>query len=154
MTKGGRVGVVAALVVAAGAIVFLAVGGLGKNLVYYWSPTELLDYAKRPEAARDAERAAVVRLGGEVKPGSIVHGDGASDLTFVITDGAAEVKVHSTAVPPQMFREGIGVVVEGRLGPDGVFRSEQLMVKHGNDYRPPKDGEKPDWKPDDGGPVL
>jgi len=124
---------IGALVIAAGALIFLAVGGLGDNLVYYWSPSEL---------AAAGPSGAVVRLGGQVKDHSIVR-HGGSDLDFVVTDGAHEVRVHSRAVPPQMFREGIGVVVEGVLGAGGVFESERIMVKHGNEYQPPKPGEKP-----------
>jgi len=56
------------------------------------------------------------------------------------------VLVSSTEVPPQMFREGIGVVVEGTYDRSGVFTSHRLMVNHSNEYRPPKPGEKPrDW---------
>lgn len=154
MKRSGSLYVLIAVVIATGAIVYLAVGGLGKNLVYYWSPTELHDYYSRPAEGRDASATAVVRLGGEVKPGSIVRGAGASDLTFVVTDGKDEVKVHSTEVPPQMFREGIGVVVEGVLATDGVFKSERIMVKHGNDYKAPKAGEKPAYEAPAGGGAM
>lgn len=49
----------------------------------------------------------------------------------------------TTKTPPQMFQEGIGAVVEGALNPDGTFEANRLMVKHGNEYRPPKEGEMP-----------
>jgi cytochrome c-type biogenesis protein CcmE len=67
------------------------------------------------------------------------------NLDFVVRDtaGTGEVKVHSKGAPPQMFRDGMGVVVEGKLGRDGVFQSTNLMIKHSNEYRPPKAGEKP-----------
>lgn len=146
MKRSGSLYILVAAVIAIGAVIFLAVGGLGDNLVYYWSPTELSQhYATAAGRGEEADQRAVVRLGGEVKPGTLVPGDGASDLSFVVTDGAVDVKVHSTAVPPQMFREGIGVVVEGVMGPDGVFSSERIMVKHSNQYEAPKDGEKPDY---------
>jgi cytochrome c-type biogenesis protein CcmE len=122
-----------ALVIAAGALAWLAVGGLGDNLVYYWTPTEL-------KAA--PRSSATVRLGGQVKAGTLVR-SGASDVDFVVSDGSSDVKVHSSAVPPQMFREGIGVIVEGVLDAGGVFQSERIMVKHGNEYRAPAPGEKP-----------
>jgi len=141
--KSGGLYLLIASVVAIAAIIFLAVGGLGDNLVYYWSPTELHDHYQA-EAQRGGDRA-VVRLGGEVKPGSLDRGEGASDLSFVVTDGKHDIRVHSTAVPPQMFREGIGVVVEGVLGDDGVFTSERIMVKHDNQYQAPEDGEKPEY---------
>jgi len=132
---------IVALVVAGGALTWLALGGLGENLVYYWTPSEL--HAAGPTSA-------VVRLGGQVKAGTVVRAAGASEVDFVVTDGTSEVKVHSRSVPPQMFREGIGVIVEGVLAPSGVFLSERIMVKHGNDYKPPKPGEKPPVSVDEG----
>lgn len=155
MKRSGSLYLLVAVVLAVGAIVFLAVGGLGDNLVYYWSPSELRAHYDAPAGqSEDPLNRAVVRLGGEVKPGSIARGDGASDLSFVVTDGKAEVMVHSTAVPPQMFREGIGVVVEGVLTPDGDFRSERIMVKHDNEYKAPTSpGEKPAYAPSAGGTM-
>lgn len=126
--------VIVAIAIAGAALVWLAVGGLGDNLVYYWTPSEL-------RAA--GPTTATVRLGGQVKAGSIVRAEGASEIDFVVTDGTHEVKVHSSAVPPQMFREGIGVIVEGALDAGGVFYSERIMVKHGNEYQAPEHGEKP-----------
>ncbi len=120
-----------AIAAVAGVLVFLAVGGIGENLVYYWSPTELV-------AAGDEAYGATVRLGGLVEAGSVVRGDDGLDLAFSVTDGTERVSVRAHAVPPAMFREGIGVLVEGRLAPDGVFETKRLMVKHDNQYQPPE----------------
>ena len=120
---------IVALVIAGAALAWLALGGLGDNLVYYWTPTEL-------RAA--GPNTATVRLGGQVKAGTLVRA-GASQVDFVVTDGVNDVPVHSSAVPPQMFREGIGVVVEGTLTKAGHFESRRLMVSHGNEYRAPDD---------------
>ena len=79
---------------------------------------------------------ASIRLGGLVAAGSIRHGAG-SDLEFIVTDGSEEVSVHATAVPPAMFREGIGVVVEGTMTSDGTFETQRLMIKHDNEYQAP-----------------
>lgn len=131
-----KLGAVIALTVAGGALAFLALGDLGNNLVYYWSPSELVAQKAK------AEQGAIVRLGGMVEPGTVQQtGD---TLTFKVTDGAASVSVASTGVPPQMFREGIGVVVEGTLAKDGTFHCDRLMVKHDNEYKAPKEGEHPD----------
>ncbi len=119
-----------AIAAIAAILVFLAVGGIGENLVYYWSPTELA-------AAGEEARGATVRLGGVVVPGSVVRGDDGLQLDFAVTDGTEQVAVRARAVPPAMFREGIGVLVEGHLGADGVFETERLMVKHDNQYQPP-----------------
>lgn len=125
----------------AGAGVIIAVfawllfGGLEKNVVFFLTPRELL--AKGPEGV-----GVPVRLGGQVKPGSMTWDAKTLDLRFTVTDGAKDIPVHSTGAPPQMFRDGMGVVVEGRVGPTGVFQATNLMVKHSNEYRAPKPGEE------------
>jgi len=124
-----------------GAVVLVAVfawllfGGLEKNVVFFLTPKELL--AK----VRDGV-GVPVRLGGQVKPGSMTWDAKSLDLRFTVTDGIKEIPVHSTGAPPQMFRDGMGVVVEGRVGQAGVFQATNLMVKHSNAYRAPKPGEE------------
>ena len=114
---------------------WLLFGGLQKNVVFFLTPKELL--------AKGNEGVGVpVRLGGQVKPGSVKWNAQTLDLRFTVTDGAREMQVHSTGAPPQMFRDGMGVVVEGRVGTAGVFDATGLMVKHSNAYRPPKPGEE------------
>jgi cytochrome c-type biogenesis protein CcmE len=124
-----------ALIVAAGAFVFITVGGIGKNLVYYWGPKDL-------RAAGDKAIGATIRLGGQVAPGSIRGGSGGSELEFDVVDGEAAVHVRTRSVPPQMFREGVGVVVEGTMTRAGHFESSRLMVSHDNEYRAPGDKRK------------
>ena len=102
-----------------------------------------------PGAAR--AQGATVRLGGVVQPGSLAWDEAHTELRFRVADdaktGAAAVAVVSRETPPQMFREGIGVVVEGALDPSGAFRSHRLMVNHSNEYRPPAAGDRPaDWR--------
>ena len=127
---------VVAGVIILGTFGFLLWGGLDKNVVFFLTPQELLAKGTR---GYDVP----VRLGGQVVPGS-VHWDAQSlDLRFQITDGNGKVGVHSRGAPPQMFRDGMGVVVEGRFHQDGVFESSNLMVKHSNEYHPPKPGERP-----------
>jgi cytochrome c-type biogenesis protein CcmE len=114
---------------------WLLFGGLNKNVVFFLTPQELL--------AKGTDGVGVpVRLGGQVKPGSVKWDAQAIDLRFTVTDGAREMQVHSTGAPPQMFRDGMGVVVEGRVGTGGVFEATGLMVKHSNEYRAPKPGEE------------
>ena len=136
--RSRRVGVMLAVGVLALAFAWLIWGGLDKNVVFFLTPNELL--------AKGAEGVNVpVRLGGQVKPGSIHWDDKALDLQFVLVDidGKGDIAVKSKGAPPQMFRDGMGVVVEGRFGSDKVFQSTQLMVKHSNEYRAPKAGERP-----------
>lgn len=114
---------------------WLLFGGLEKNIVFFLTPEELL-------AKGDAGVGVPVRLGGQVKPGSVQWDAKALDLRFTVTDGAREVPVRSTGAPPQMFRDSMGVIVEGRYGDGGVFEATNLMVKHSNEYRAPAPGEE------------
>lgn len=123
-----------------GAVVIVAVfawllfGGLEKNVVFFLTPKELL--------AKGREGMDVpVRLGGQVKPGSTTWDSKTLDLRFTVTDGSGDIVVKSTGAPPQMFRDGMGVVVEGSFASSGVFQATNLMVKHSNEYRAPKPGE-------------
>ncbi|MDP2623322.1 MAG: cytochrome c maturation protein CcmE [Actinomycetota bacterium] len=116
--------VVAALGLVAVLTGFL-VANIGQDLVYYQTPSDVLADAGRVGAGR-------FRLGGQVVPGSIVD-DGAS-VTFDVTDGQATVNVAHQGAPQQLFREGIGVVVEGTW--DGViFHSDSMIIKHDEQYR-------------------
>jgi len=128
---------VVAVVVIVAAFGFLLYGGIDKNVVFFLTPEELLS---RGASAYDVP----VRLGGLVQPGSVKWDADKLDLRFVVADsGGQAVNVHSTGAPPQMFRDGMGVVVEGRLRRHGVFESTNLMVKHSNEYRKPEQGGRP-----------
>ena len=135
---------VGALLVAGAALSFVAFGNIGKNLVFYWTPGEML-------AQGSKAYGPTIRLGGIVQPGSLQWDAAHTHLTFRVADsdkqGAPSVLVRSTETPPQMFRERIGVVVEGTFDRSQTFTSSRLMVNHSNEYRPPKPGEGPDrWK--------
>jgi cytochrome c-type biogenesis protein CcmE len=131
-----RMFAVGGLAAVLGAFGYLIYGGIGENLVYFLSPKELL---AKGTAAYDMP----VRLGGQVVPGSVQWNAERLELRFRVTDGAEQVSVRSKGAPPQMFRDGIGVVVEGRYRRGGEFESHNLMVKHSNEYRAPKPGEQP-----------
>lgn len=134
----GRWFAIGAVLVAAAAFVAITWGGIGQNLVYYWGPTEL-------HAAGDKAVGASIRLGGLVAPGSIKRGEGASHVEFDVIDRpGGRVHVKCTGVPPQMFRERIGVVVEGTMDKAGYFDGRRLMVSHSNEYRVPGEGETVD----------
>lgn len=128
-----------ALVVAAIAFSLLAGSGINKNLVYYWTPTDL-------HAAGGKAYGATIRLGGMVAPGSVRRTIGSSAVEFDVKDGSGIVHVRSHGAPPQMFRENVGVVVEGTMVRGGWFESDRLMVSHNNQYRPPAKGHGVDKK--------
>ena len=130
---------VVAVVVIVAAFAFLLYGGIDKNVVFFLTPGELLS---RGPAAYDVP----LRLGGLVQPGTVRWDPESLDLRFVVVDSGGQseaVNVYSKGAPPQMFRDGMGVVVEGRYHRDGVFHSTNLMVKHSNEYRKPEHGERP-----------
>jgi cytochrome c-type biogenesis protein CcmE len=127
-------GILVLIAVVLAVVGYLAFSSIGSALVYYLTPSELL-------ARGDAAIGQTVRLGGQVKVGSI-SGD-PTDLTFVLTDSEAEITVHSTAAPTRSFRDGSGAVVEGQLGPDAVFEATRLIVKHDENYEAPEPGTEP-----------
>jgi|SRR5579859_363191 len=123
-----------ALIIAA-ALGFLLYQGLSNNLVYYITPSEL--YAKGPGA-----NGQNFRLGGQVRPGSVSWNPTTLNLRFVLQDPKSRVSVKSHGLPPEMFRAGAGVVVEGTFT-NGTFAATNLMVKHGSTYKAPKPGQTP-----------
>ena len=137
MKRDKKIGLLVGLVILLGGFGYLMYGGIGNNLVYFLTPSEL-------QAKGTSAVGAPVRLGGMVVPGSVTWNAAAIDLRFRMTDGKNVVEVHANKAPPQMFREGMGVVVEGRLGKGGVFDASSLLVKHSNEYRPPAKGHKPE----------
>ena len=103
------------------------------NLVFFRSPSDLAREAPPPGRA--------FRLGGLVETGSVVRGEGTT-IRFTVTDRAKTVPVTYTGVLPDLFREGQGVVTEGTLDPDGVFRADHVLAKHDENYMPPEVAEK------------
>jgi len=135
MRRKTRRFMIGAFAAAIAAFLVIAYGGISKNLVYYWTPTDL-------HAAGDKAYGATIRLGGMVAPHSVKGRTGVSGLEFDVKDATGIVHVKSTGVPPQMFRENIGVVVEGTMTRSGYFQCNRLMVSHNNEYRAPKGGHK------------
>jgi cytochrome c-type biogenesis protein CcmE len=129
---------VGAFAVAAIAFGVIAGTGINKNLVYYWTPSDL-------HANGEKAYGATIRLGGMVAKGSI-HKIGGSAVEFDVKDATRIVHVKTSSVPPQMFRENIGVVVEGTMVKGGWFQSDRLMVSHNNEYKAPEKGHPVDRK--------
>ncbi len=125
-----RARLILAAAAVAGAVVYLIIGGLRGAVVYYITPSELL--GRGPEAA-----GQTLRLGGQVQPGSRAWNPQTLELRFVLTDGRASIPVRYRGVPPELFAEGVGAVVEGTYGPDGVFLARAVIVKHSEQYAPP-----------------
>ncbi|MTV37655.1 cytochrome c maturation protein CcmE [Duganella radicis] len=99
-----------------------------KNLVFSVTPTEVL---------ASADRARNLRMGGLVEKGSLRRdGDGVT-VDFIITDLAQRVPVRYSGILPDLFKEGKGAVVQGKLGADGVFTATEVLAKHDENYMPP-----------------
>jgi cytochrome c-type biogenesis protein CcmE len=128
----------AAFAVALLAFGVIAASGINSNLVYYWTPADL-------RANGEKAYGANIRLGGMVAKGSIKK-LGGSAVEFDVKDATHVVRVKTTSVPPQMFRENIGVVVEGTMTRAGYFESSRLMVSHNNEYKAPEKGHPMDRK--------
>ena len=121
--RPGRLALIAVLTAAGGLLVTSA---LNDTLTYYRTPGEV---TADPTLARDR-----VRLSGKVVPGSLRR-DGEMAV-FQLADGGHEVTVRQRGMPPDTFREGEEAVVEGRLGTDGVFHADHVVLRHGNEYGP------------------
>lgn len=115
---------IAALGVAA-ALVFSA---LERNLVFFFTPTQV--------AAKEAPIGRTFRIGGLVEEGSVKRQPDGRTVQFVVTDTAQRIPVVYQGLLPDLFREGKGVVTQGALGDDGVFRATEVLAKHDENYMP------------------
>lgn len=106
----------------------LALTAMEDSLVFFYAPSDI--------AARDIPPGRTVRVGGLVEAGSVER-DGAT-IRFRITDTAASTPVRYTGLLPDLFREGQGVVAEGRFAPDGAFAADSLLARHDETYMPPE----------------
>jgi cytochrome c-type biogenesis protein CcmE len=117
-------GGLAALVLAA----YLALNAFESNLVFFFTPTQV--------ASGEAPKNRIFRVGGMVREGSIKRDN--LTVAFVVTDTAKDVSVSYTGILPDLFREGKGVVAQGKLGVDGHFVATEVLAKHDENYMPPE----------------
>ncbi len=129
--------IIGAVVVLIGIAVILT-SSLQNNLVFFITPSEF---------ARDQEKLGnrTIRLGGVVEPGSVKFNRDTIEVSFKISDGTTVLPISHKGTPPDLFREGMGVTVQGRLE-NGVFKGEELLVRHSEEYKAPKPGEKLDYR--------
>jgi len=111
---------------AIGAAAALVLSALRQDIVFFFSPTEIME-AKVPTEGRRIRLGGLVEQGSVVKEGALVH--------FKVTDGANSLPVVFEGLLPDLFREGQGVVTEGRMG-DGVFKASEVLAKHDENYMP------------------
>jgi cytochrome c-type biogenesis protein CcmE len=120
-------------VVAVLAAVLLAMWGLRSQASYFYTPADVA--AGKPEQGRG------IRLGGMVENGSVEHAADGVTIRFVVTDGAARTPVVFRGIPPDLFREGSGVVAEGHLQ-GATFMADTILAKHDERYMPPQLGNQ------------
>ena len=115
------------LIAIAAALVLNAFQG---NVVFFFSPSQI--------AAKEAPLDKTFRVGGMVEKGSFKRLPDGLTVQFVVTDTAKSIPVVYTGILPDLFKEGKGVVTQGRLGADGVFRATEVLAKHDENYMPPE----------------
>ena len=133
MSKRNRRFIFGGIIILA-ALSYLITGSMREAIVYFKTPSEL-------KADQGASRGKSLRIGGMVLAGSLEKDLKSLTYRFRITDGVESVPVYFRGVPPDLFSEGKGAVIEGRLGEDGVFQATTIMAKHAEEYSPPKNGE-------------
>ena len=130
--KHQRLTLIFLAIVAVGAAVLLAMWGLADRAAYFRTPADIV--------AGKAADGEPIRLGGMVEKGSLKRSDGTS-VTFVVSDGAAQVPVTYRGILPDLFREGSGMVAEGRMA-RGTFVADMILAKHDERYMPPQLGNQ------------
>ncbi len=123
-----RFAIIGGIAVGAAAIVALVLNAFSSNLVFFYSPSQV--------AAHEAPDNRLFRVGGLVAQGSLKR-EGV-DVSFTVTDLAKSMTVRYHGILPDLFKEGKGVVAQGRLGPDGVFVAQEVLAKHDENYMPPE----------------
>jgi cytochrome c-type biogenesis protein CcmE len=125
--RGRRLALIAAALAIVGGAAGLALYALSDSIVFFYSPSEVVEKALRPGAR--------LRVGGLVKSGSIVKSAGES-VAFVVTDGAHDLEVSYSGLLPDLFREDQGVVADGVLAAPGQMRADTILAKHDERYMP------------------
>ena len=131
-----RLMLVGLVMLGAGTATALSLTALKDNLLFFQSPSQVVGVGAPP-----AEVGERFRLGGLVAGGTVDRMDDGLTVRFIVTDTAHDVPVIFSGVLPDLFREGQGVVADGRLRPDGVFEAEDILARHDETYMPPEVAE-------------
>ena len=108
----------------------LVLNAFQSNLVFFFTPTQV--------ASNEAPRDRSFRIGGLVEAGSVARERDGLTVKFRVTDTARTIPVVYVGILPDLFREGKGVVAQGRLGADGTFKASEVLAKHDENYMPPE----------------
>jgi cytochrome c-type biogenesis protein CcmE len=124
---------IAGAVAALGIVTALVLMAFQENLVFFFTPSEV--------AENKAPQGRTFRIGGMVEKGSVKRQADGVTVQFKVTDTAKTLPVTYRGALPDLFREGKGVVAQGQLGADGVFRASEVLAKHDENYMPPEAAE-------------
>ncbi len=135
-----RMVIIGLLVLGMGLATTLILRAFNQNLMYFYSTSDVV--AGKAPSARD------FRIGGLVVNGSLKRLPNSLTVNFVLSDLKKEVTVTYTGILPDLFREGQGIVANGQLGADGVFKAREVLAKHDENYMPPEVAASLKHKPD------
>ena len=125
-----RIALIVGGLVILGIAAMLVLNAFQSNLVFFFSPTQV--------AAGQAPVGKSFRIGGMVKEGSLARQADGVTMHFVVTDTDKEMTVAYQGILPDLFREGKGVVAQGKLGDGGLFTASEVLAKHDENYMPPE----------------
>ena len=128
-----RIAMVAGGLTALAVVAGLVLSAFQQNLVFFFTPSQV--------AAQEAPLGKTFRIGGMVETGSVKRQPDGVTVRFIVTDTAKAVPVVYRGALPDLFREGKGVVAQGRIGSDGVFQASEVLAKHDENYMPPEAAE-------------
>lgn len=128
-TQKKRLGLIVGGVAIVGVAIGLVLSAFQENLVFFFSPSQV--------AAHEAPEGRAFRIGGFVEEGSVKRLEDGVTIQFLVTDTAASVPVTYKGSLPDLFKEGKGVVAQGKLN-KGVFQADQVLAKHDENYMPPE----------------
>jgi cytochrome c-type biogenesis protein CcmE len=129
-TRKKRLMAIILVLLGAGIATALFVTAFEENILFYKSPTEILD--------GDYPKDRNFRVGGMVKIGSIAKSTTSLDVEFLVTDYTKDIKVQYTGLLPDLFRDDQGMIAIGQLDKNGVFQAEEILAKHDESYMPPE----------------
>lgn len=125
-----RIALIAGALAALGVAVVLILNAFQSNLVFFFTPTQVM--------AHEAPQGRSFRIGGMVEQGSLKRQPDGVTVRFVVTDTVKSVPVAFKGILPDLFKEGKGVVAQGKLDADGVFAASEVLAKHDENYMPPE----------------
>ena len=125
-----RIYYISAILVLLSALLFMFIKTFNDNLLFYRSPSQITN--------SEFSENYVFRVGGVVLDGSLIKSKNTMNVKFAITDYERNLDISYTGILPDLFREGQGVVIRGKLASDGIFYAEEVLAKHDETYMPPE----------------